>query len=140
KCGQGELGSGEEQVAIASLEAYLALQSDTRTGAAPPRPLAERPVEPIGERVRRSAAPHAFAMSDENQGGDVGEAVCLHRIRQPALKSLDREACRNLADESTRVRKSGLDGDPPASAHVVAIHLLAEQGVDQATSVLEGLF
>ncbi len=85
-------------------------------------------------------APHAFAVSVEDQRGNIGEAVGDHRLAQPPLQPLDRQRRRDLADEPSRVGKAGLDRDPPARAGIVAIGFLGEQRVEEAAAMFKRAF
>ena len=60
--GEREFGRGEEQVAIAALEADLGLEPDARPGKPPLRPRAERPGD---------AGSHTWASSGRRSGERV---------------------------------------------------------------------
>ena len=81
------------------------------------------------------AATHRFAMGVEDQRGDVGEAIGCHRIGEPPVQPLDRERGGNLADETARVGKAGLDRDAAARAGIVAVGGLAQQGFEETPAM-----
>ena len=86
------------------------------------------------------AATHAFAVSVEDQGGDIGQPVCLHRLAEAALQAFDCEAGRNLADKPAGIGKAGLDRDPSAQARILLVAFLCQQRVEEPPTMFEGAF
>ena len=83
----------------------------------------------------RSAA-HAFAMRVEDERGDIVETVGIHGLGQSALKAFDREAGRDLPDETPCIGKARLDRDAALFARIIAIIGLGEQEVEETSAML----
>ena len=82
-------------------------------------------------------AAHALAMRVEDQRGDIGQPVIRHRLGQPTLQTLDREAGGNLADEAPGIGKAGLDRHPATLARVGLIVGFGQQQVEEAAAMFE---
>jgi len=87
-----------------------------------------------------AAAAHRFPAGVEDEGSDIAKAIGGHGFGQAALEALDREGGGDLADEAASVGKAGLDGDPAASAGIIAVGFLGQQGIKEAAAVFEGAF
>ena len=83
------------------------------------------------------AAAHRFAVRVEDERRDVGEPVRSHRLCEPPLQPLDREAGGKLTDEASGVGKAGLDRNTPAGAGILAVGRLGEQSVEEASTMFE---
>ncbi len=86
------------------------------------------------------APAHAFAVGVEDQGGNIGQAVVLHRLRKAALKPLNRKAGRDLPDKPSGIGKAGLDACATAQADIVAVLLFRAERFEEASAVLKRAF
>ena len=135
--GEGEFIVAEEQVAVATLEAGFRLDRHACAGEATAGPAGERPRETVGKARGMCAAAHGFAMSVEDQRGDVCQAIGLHRFGKAALQAFDGERCGDLAHEAASVGKAGLDRDAAAQAGVAAVGFFRKQRFEETTAMFQ---
>ncbi len=83
------------------------------------------------------AAAHAFTVSVENQRGDIAKAVGGHRFGQPPLQPLNREARRDLPDETSGIGKAGLHRHAPPLPGVGAVGRLCQQGIKEPPAMFK---
>ena len=76
-------------------------------------------------------------MRVEDERGDIVETVGIHRLGQPPLQALDRQAGRDLPDETPCIGKARLDRDAAPFARIIAIIGLGEQEVEETPAMLE---
>ena len=108
---------GEEQVAVAALEARLVLDRNLVARKAAARFVGEHVVQARAHLAGMGAAAHGFAVRREDQRLDALEVGAMDRFGKTVMQSLDGERCGDLPDEAAGVGEAGLQRQaPPALA------------------------
>ena len=128
---------GEEQVAVAALEARLVLDRNLVARKAAARFVGEHVVQARAHLAGMGAAAHGLAVRREDEGLDALEVGAVDRLGETVVQTLDGQRRRDLADEAAGVGEAGLQRQPLPALHVVDVGLLFQQALDDAGAGLE---
>ena len=100
-------------------------------------PRAHRIIETICDCPGMPPAPKAFAVSVKDKRRDAVHLVPFHLSCKMGLQPFNREGRRNLPHETSRIRKSGLDGEDTALFNIFTIGRVFEHFTDNPAAIIQ---